>query len=463
MSLQIEQQEKENRELELTVHVDEERVEMAMRKVAKDYARKLRIPGFRPGKAPYSIVRNWMGPEALRGEAVESLTQEIYQEALEEVDVEPSAPAILNNVDLDPLVLHLTVPLTPKVDLGNYRDVRVDPIEVPVNDEAVDKSIEQIQEAHVLLEPADRPSREGDVVIADFKAVQDGSVLIDREGAELLLDPAKLYPDIPFVENIVGMAAGDEKEFVIDVKTGEDKAEDAGDGEETAEPSEEEPKVDEKTVQVTYTVKVHEVKSRFVPPVNEDLAKEEGFETLLEMRIDTRKKLTEQARRQADSEYVDKVFEAIREGASVVYPPAALEVQIDQRIQELEQRFKQQGWSVDDYLKAQGKTPQTLRDEIKPQAEEQLIRDQISIALVTAEKLSVKKQDIDQLLEERLNQTNDYKDEIRQQLRDFYSAPDSRRWLANDALMTKFSNRLKAIGEGKAPDLSELLDEDEEE
>jgi trigger factor len=267
------------------------------------------------------------------------------------------------------------------------------------------------------------------------------------------------------------MSAGDEKEFVVEVQVEEEEpkddeveVEEAADEAETEEAAKEveqetaEPKEPE---QVTYTVKVHEVKSRFVPPINDDLAKEENYDTLLDMRIDARKKLTEQAQKKADAEYIDKVFDAIKEGATVVFPPAALEMQIDQHIQELEQRFNQQGWSLSDYLKAQGKAPEVLREDLKPQAEQQLVRGQITRALIEAEKISVGNKDIDRLLEDRLNDTSDYNEELRQQLHDFYTAPESRSWLANDAMMTKFSERLKVIGEGQAPDISELSDEEE--
>jgi trigger factor len=329
-----------------------------------------------------------------------------------------------------------------------------------VTDEAVEKALADIQEAHVLLEPADRPCQEGDVVIADFKGTQNGEEMINREGAELLLDPEKLYPDIPFVENILGMSAGDEKEFEVEIPVTEEEPE-SDETDKADDEVEEEVAETKEPEKVTYFVKVHEVKSRFVPPIDDDLAIEENYETLLDMRVKVREKLTEQAQKKADGEYVDKVFDTIREGSTVVFPPAALEMQIDQNIQDLEQRFKQQGWSLEDYLKAQGKSPEVLRDELKPQAEEQLIRGQITRALVEAEKISVANKDIDKLLEDRLNETGDYTEELRQQLRDFYTAPESRRWLANDAMMTKFSDRIKVIGEGQAPDLSELSDEEE--
>ena len=332
--MKIEQQENEQRELELTVHVEEERVQEAIRKTAKRYAKNLKIPGFRPGKAPFHVVRNWVGSENLRAEAVDSITQEIYREAIEQVEVIPFALASLEDIEIEPLVLKITVPLSPTVDLGDYRDVRVEPPEVEVSDDAVDRAMKTIQGKHVLLEPADRPAQEGDVVIASLKIVSGDDVLIDREDAELLLDPEELYPDTPFVQNVIGMSAGDKESFEIDMaEEGED------------------PRM------MTFTVGVQEVKARYVPPLNDDLAKEEGdFETLLDLRIDVRRRLNEQAQQQSDNEYLGKVFDEIRAGATVIYPPAGVEYEIDQMIEDMEKRFKSQNWQLEDYLKSQGQT-----------------------------------------------------------------------------------------------------------
>jgi len=450
LTLQIEQQETENRELKLTVHVDEARVQEAMRKTARKIARQLRIPGFRPGKAPFNVVQNRIGQEALRAEAVDSITQDIYREAIEEVEAVPFASGSLDEIEMDPLVFQLTIPLEPLVDLGDYRAVRIDPPELEISDQEVNEAMEAIQEKHALLEPVDRPAQEGDVVIADFGAVQDDVTLIDREGAELLLDPEKLYPHIPFVENVVGMSAGDEKSF--DVET---------DVEEVEEDEEQEGEKKEPSL-LTYTVKVHEVKSRYLPPLSDSLAKEEGdFETLLELRVDVREKLTKAAQTKADAEYVDQVFDKISEGATVTYPPVAVENEIDRTIEGMEQRFKQQGWGLEDFLKIQGKTLESLRDEYRPEAINYVERSHITIALVDAERLSLEDEEIDYLLDERLGQMGDLEEEAMKQIREMYSSGQGRMMMANDALMSKFTERLKTIGQGEAPELTEPSDEEE--
>jgi len=447
LTLQIEQQETENRELKLTVQVDEARVQDEMRKTARKIAKQMRIPGFRPGKAPYHVVQNWVGLEALRAESVDAITQQIYKEVLDQVEAVPFAPGSLDEMEMEPLVMHFTIPLQPEVELGDYREVRVEAPVVEVSDEEVNEAMEAIQEKHALLEPADRPAQGGDVVIADFKAVQDGAELINREGAEVWLDPKKLYPHIPFVENVVGMSAGEEKSFEVDT---------SGDDDEEEEGEEQKPRL------MTYNVKVHEVKSRYLPPLTDDLAREEGdFESLLDLRVDVRKKLTDAAQQKADGEYVDQVFDKIREGATITYPLAAVENEIDLMIEDIEQRFSQQGWGLDDFLKIQGKNREGLREEYRPEAVNRLERSQLTIALVEAERLSFDDGEIDHLVDERLGQMGDMEEETLQQIREMYTSGQGRMMMANDMMMTKFTERLKAIGLGEAPELPEPSDEEE--
>jgi trigger factor len=442
LTLEIERNETENRELQLTVRVDEARVEEAMRQTARKFARNVRIPGFRPGRAPFRVVRNWVGAEALRAEAIDSIAADIYQEAIEQVDVVPFAPGSLDDIELEPLVLHITVPLRPKVDLDDYRSVRVEPTPVEVSDDAVNEAMRTIQEKHALLEPANRPAQEGDMIIADLHAEEEGDVVLSRDKAELVLNPANLYPDTPFVENIVGMSAGQEKTFQL-----------ALEDEDTDESHE-----------LTYTVKIHEIKSRFVPPLNDELAQEEGdFQSLLDLRIHVRKQLTEAAQQEADTKYVEEVFDQIRERATVVYPPAALEYEIDRMVSEMEERFSRQEWSLDDYLKLQGKTIEDLREELRPEAESYLVRSQVTYALVKAERLAVGDEELESKVQDRLGRMKDLQEETAQQLRELYTTGQGRLLMTNEVLMDKFAERLKAIGRGEAPDLSELPERTDEE
>ncbi len=440
MNYEIEQQETDRRELKLKVHVSETRVEEAMREVALKHGRKVRIPGFRPGKAPYRIIQNWVGRDALRSDAVELIADTVYREALEQIQVEPFAPAAMEDIDMEPLVFHITVPLRPSVDLGDHRSVRVEVPAVEVSDDEVDKAMQAIQEKHALVEPASRPCQVGDLIVADLTAVQGGQKLIERQKAELLLDPEKLFRDQPFVDHVVGMSAGETRDFEINTAP------------EDAEPA-----------LATYTVMVHDVRSRFLPPINDDLARTDGAGSLLELRLDVRRRLAEAAQKRADDEYADQVFKQILAGAKVIFPPAALEHEIDQRVEEMEQQFKRQNWSLADFLKMEGLTQETFRDKFRPEAQAALERNQVMHALVEAEQLSLLPGDLDDYTDQQISEMSKLSEESAGQMREAYSTPEARAWLTGRALTAKFAERLRAIGRGEAPDLAEPVAPSEEE
>jgi len=433
LSLQIEQQETENRELKLTVRVDEKRVQEAIRRETREMARKARIPGFRRGKAPMHIFQRWVGKEALRAHAVDSMQKDILDEVSEQVEALLCAPGKLDDVELDPLVFYLTLPLLPKVDLGDYRQVRVEPSEIGVPDVQMNKAMERLREQHVLVEPVDRPAAMGDIIIADIHAVKDGEVVFERESAELLLDPEKLYAGTPFVKNIIGMSAGQVRSFELTSLTDETDVRD-------------------------YTVTVQDVKERYLPPLNDDLALDEGYETLLEMRMDVRRQLAEDLKPRADAEYADQVLAEIRKGVTVTYSQVFLEQTIDQMIERIEENLKQQKWTLEDYLKTRAKTMESLRKELRPEAIEQVEVRHTVDAFLRAEGLSADKVELEQFIDTRLGEMDQ---ETSERIREIFSSDQGRQEILSNMLAAKFSERLKAIGRGQAPELPDPLEEEE--
>ena len=143
-----------SRQVMLTIELDEERVERTLRGVARRVSRDYSIPGFRRGRAPYHVIVQRFGREALLQEAMEDLIQEVYEEALEGEELEPYDIGSLEDVQLDPLVFKLRVPLRPTVDLENYREIRVEPPVVTVEEEEIGAEIDRLREANAILEPA---------------------------------------------------------------------------------------------------------------------------------------------------------------------------------------------------------------------------------------------------------------------------------------------------------------------
>ncbi|HHH83350.1 MAG TPA: hypothetical protein ENL35_10225, partial [Chloroflexi bacterium] len=218
--LKIEKQALEDRQVELTVEVPRERLEGAMRAAARRLSQQTKIPGFRPGKAPYQIVLSKFGEEAVFEEALETLGQEVYHHALDESEIDPFAPGIMDEiVSRDPLIIRYTVPLAPEVTLGDYRELRI-PYETPeIQDDAVEEVMEGLRERQALIEPVDRPAQPGDVVVLDIygelTSPEEGEdpVLVDAKGVSVLAEEKTTFPIPGVLQYLEGLEAGGEVTF----------------------------------------------------------------------------------------------------------------------------------------------------------------------------------------------------------------------------------------------------------
>ena len=164
MTLTIHTEEDEQRQLKVPVEVPEERVQKEMRKKARSLARQINVPGFRKGKAPYNVIVNRFGEEAIRTDAIEDMIQGVVVETLDEIDRTPYRQPTLDNLEMEPLVLEMTIPLEPTVVLGDYRAIRKELETVEVTEEALDEAMERVQARHQILEDVDRPAARGDLV-----------------------------------------------------------------------------------------------------------------------------------------------------------------------------------------------------------------------------------------------------------------------------------------------------------
>ena len=466
MTLNIQTEQDDQRQLLMTIEVPEARVEKQMRQTARKIGRDAAIPGFRKGKVPYPVLVKRIGREALRTEAVEDMLQKVFEEALEEVEPEIYAQASFDDMELEPLVLKFTIPLTPEVELGEYRELRQEIEPVEVKDEAVEEALEAARARHQSVEEVERAVEAGDLVTiagkgelivvegdddeeededgaAEETAVDD-TVIFDTESMELIMDSDKLFPGTPFVENIVGMNIGDEKEFEFTFPEDFEEEELAG-------------------KDAMFNVSVLVVKNRDLPELDDELAKEEGHESLEAMRESTRKNLLESAEQQAQNDLIEGTITKILEeaNASMVFPPAAVEAEIDSRIENFKQQVTQSGWEWEDYLKLQAGSEESLRDDFREAAEEAVKRQLIIREFVFAEKLTVEEADIDAKLDKQFESFGD-NEELRDGMRDFYKQGYGLEMISSQILMDKVFDRMTAILSGEAPDLAELEAEAEE-
>jgi trigger factor len=445
--LKIETQELEDRQVELTVEVPEDRVQAAKRSSAKRLSKDARIPGFRPGKAPYEVILSKYGEEVIFEEALEILGQEAYRESLDDAELDPYAPGSLEEiVSRDPLVLRFTVPLVPEVELGDYREIRIPYEESEVTDEAVESMMEELRQRQALIEPVERPAEDSDIVVLDIHGElldqedDEDAELVNQDGVSILVDEETDFPFLGIYEHLMGMVEGDEK--TVEHTFPEDYA---------AE--------DLQNKHASFQLKCSGVKSRLVPEWSDDLAKSIGeFEDLLDLRIKVRESLTEQATQEAETAYAEQVMEMVIEGAQVTYPPIVLENEIDHLMRDLEMRLSSQNLAFDDYLKIEGKNAEEIRDELKPAAEERVSRGLVLGQVVEDENIEVGDEEVTQEIERMLEPLGDSGNDS---LKEVFDTPEGRNRIGMDLLTKKAMDRLMDISKGEA-EYEETEDDHEE-
>lgn len=468
MTINIHTEEDDQRQLELKVEVGEDRIESAMRKKARELSNQVRVPGFRRGKVPYGVILQRFGRDVVRAEAVEDMVQAIYEEAIMEAEAVPYGQPSLENMEIEPLVMTFIIPLEPVVKLGDYRSIRKDVEEVNITEEAVQEALEQVQTRHQEVESVDRPSEHGDVIAIGGKgelvpvekdeAAEDEDleaestdenietgleVLFDEESADILLDNEIIFPGTDFVENLVGKSAGDEAVFTI---TFPEDFEEEGLAGRTAD----------------FHLHVLDVKKREVPALDDELAALEGdFETLDALRESLQTRLQEQAESQAKEDLIEGMVDDLLEDAELVYPPTAVEMEIDDTLENFKSQISRSGWDFDDYMQLQGLSEEVLREDFRESSEQRLRRRLVMRQFVLDEKLRIQTEDVEALIDERIGRFDN--EELRNSMRDFYLSGSGFDMISSEVLSEKVYDRIEAIYNGTAPDLEALAELEEAE
>ena len=350
--MKVETKRLENCQMALTIEVDEERTQRALRNVARRISRQAKIPGFRPGKAPYNVVARMFGKEVLYQEVVDELGNTVYQEALEETGLEPFDQATITDYEIEPLVLKMVVPLAPVVELGDYRQMRLEPEEETAREEEVNEALRRIQEQHTFWEPVKRPAQWSDLAIVNIEGTVKEEIVVGSEGRELMLEADFPYPLPGFGEKLLGMTVNEQREFTLTYPEESENKKLAGQ-------------------RVHFKVNLQDLKEKVVPGIDDDLARTVGsYETLEDLKAKLRRDL--QAK--AEEGFANRALAALVERSEIEFPPMMLKREIDDWLEELDRSLKQQGLNLENYLKMRKLTEEELRKEVSTQVGERLER-----------------------------------------------------------------------------------------
>lgn len=376
----------EGREVRLDIQVDQDELDEEMQKAAQRISRQVQIPGFRRGKAPYNVVVRMIGKEAVREEALESLAPRLYKQALEEAQITPYDQGVLEEVtESDPPLLRMRVPLEPLVELGDYRSLRVEWEEPQVPEDEIQKALEEIARKYATWEAKDGPIGEGDMARVDIAGRgEDGELVLENREQNLVVRQDSLYPIPGFHRELVGLRAGETKEFTLPFP------EDSSNKKLSGKP-------------IHLQVTVHEVMRRDVPPLDDNLAKLEGdYETLDDLRRAIQERLLQQRRAEAEEEYEAKVLKALKEMSRVEFPAVAVDRELDEMLKSQEERLEERGLNMETYLTMLKTTPAAYREGLKPAAEERIVNRLLLTKVAEAEGLEPSEEERANLLRQWL-------------------------------------------------------------
>ena len=428
------------RQLSLTIEVEEERVERARRRTARDISREVDIPGFRKGKAPYEVVVQRFGENVFRQELVSTLAEEVYREALEQEEITPYAPGALEDTSFDPLTLTFSVPLVPTVDLGDYRAYRRDPSDVQIPEEALDEALEAIREENAVLAPLDRPAAEGDLLVGELAGrTQDGATFLHEEEAQILLDPEQGAGLPGLIDGLIGLEAGEEHSFNVVLPEDFQAEELAGED-------------------VTFEVEVEHVYERILPDLDDDLARTVGnYDSFGELKTSVQERLEKRERAEVEAQFAERVLDDIIDQAEVSYPAVMMEEALEDALDNYEQEIeRREHMMLEDYLRIQGKTMEELQAEVERDVKASLVRSLVLGEVVEQEGLEVGDEALDVQIAASSEQYGERADQVRAAL----NAPESRRGIRNRMLANKAVERLVAIAKGESFEESGSEEED---
>ena len=346
---------KNNNEVKLEITVEAEKFDSAIKTVFNKNAKYFNIPGFRKGKAPFHIVEKTYGSQIFYEDAFNEVAGPAYEEAIKEKEIDVVSRPEIDLVQIEKgkdLIFTAVVATKPEVTLGKYKGIQIKKVEYNVTDEDVEHELGHMAEKNArLVSVEDRAVESGDITVIDFEGFVDG-VAFDggkAENHELTIGSNTFIPG--FEDQIIGMKIEEEKE--INVKFPEEyfSANLAG-------------------KDAMFKVKLHEIKKKEMPEINDELAKDiSEFDTIEELKNSIREKQEEQNKSRAKYETEDAVIKAVCEEAKVEIPAGMIEMEIDRMAQDIETRLSYQGMKLEQYLQMMNKTMEDFRNENKEQAE----------------------------------------------------------------------------------------------
>lgn len=370
--------------MQLTIELEETMVEKELDRAARSLSQKVRVPGFRPGKAPRAILERFYGRPALVEEATDGIINAGFRKALEQEGIEPIAQASVVDVQFatTPYTVVVHVPVEPITKIPDYSGIKV-PFDVPaVTDEVLQRALDDLREKHVVLREPEEPraAQQGDLVTAEVDVRKDDVSIngrVDGQPApstDLILESGRLIPGL--MEGVIGMNIGDQKN--IDATMPDDYSDE-----------------DLRGAAVVFDVTVRRIQGRILPEWDELPTLEESEGSLADLKHKTSDDLAKNARQNAENRVVNEFIDALVAGAEFDYSDIMIEQEADRLLQSQEAEYVRYGTTAEAVYKQMGRNRSEFVKQMLPQGEERLKRNLVMREFITAEGITIGDDDID--------------------------------------------------------------------
>lgn len=397
MSIKIEKTEKNN-ELKLEFTIESKKFDEGMKKVYAKSARYFNIPGFRKGKAPMAMVEKQYGPEIFYEDTFNEIVPEEYERELKENNIDAVSRPEIEIKQMGKgkdLIFTAIVQTKPDVKLGKYKGIQLKKIEYNVTDEDIEHELGHMADRNSrLVTVEDRAVENGDITVIDFEGFVDGKAFEGgkAENHELTIGSNTFIPG--FEDQIIGMKTGEEKD--INVKFPEEYFSEELKGKDA-----------------TFKVKLHEIKKKELPELNDDFAKDTSeFDTLDELKKSIKEKLEEENSNKVKYETEDAAVKAVVDSAEVEIPSGMIDTEIDNMVRDIETRLSYQGMKLEQYLRMMGKSMEDFRKEYEEQAKTSVKTRLVLEAIVKAENIEASEEDSNKKLKEMAAMYGKKEDEL---------------------------------------------------
>ena len=423
----------EKSQVAVTVEVTAEEFEAAVQKAYLKMRNKISVPGFRPGKAPRKMIEKLYGEGVFYSDAVDAALPDAYTQAIGSSGLDvvgyPEIEIVDDQIGKDGFTFKATVAVYPEVELGQYKGVSAVKEEVKVTADDVKERLNQMAEREARLVSVDRKVKKGDTAVIDFEGFDNGVAFEGGKGEnhELEIGSGSFVPG--FEDQIIGMKAGEEKDLDIDITFPENYTKDlAG-------------------KQVVFHVKVNEVKEKQTPALDDEFAKDVSeFETLKELKDDTKAKITAEREQSAKIAFENALLEKVAGDIKADIPEVMIEEQCRRFLDEFKQRLQAQGIPYDQYCKMTGMDEAKFMEDGREPAVRQVKMDLAIAAIIKAENLDVTDEEIEEKYKSMAEQ---YGMEL-DMLKKYLDAPTVRNQLLNEKAIAVVVDSAKAEKPAKA-------------